>query len=177
MLLRIEMLHMGTLLCKSHKIVNICYDHRSPVWTLDNDTHWLNNVLNPQLWNIVPFLDKHLRQRGHICWRGTLFRRHAQWETYQQTWQANPLHLCHLPEENFVSNELYGPVHCLAELSLINALLLANLHAVSYGGHCKYWLFCDFLHSRLALYIILYLNQISFHGHENLIEYAKINKL
>ena len=33
------------------------------------------------------------------------------------------------------------------------------------------------LHSRVTLYIILYLDQISFHGHENLIEDAKINKL
>ena len=34
-----------------------------------------------------------------------------------------------------------------------------------------------FLHSRVALYIIKYLDQISFHGHKNLIEDAKINKL
>ena len=36
-LLRTEMLYIGTLLCKSCKIGNICYDHRSPVFTLDND--------------------------------------------------------------------------------------------------------------------------------------------
>ena len=38
MLLRTEMLHTGTLLCKSRKIVYICFDHghRSPVCTLDN---------------------------------------------------------------------------------------------------------------------------------------------
>ena len=35
----------------------------------------------------------------------------------------------------------------------------------------------QFLHSRVALYIILYLDQISFHSHENLTEDAKINKL
>ena len=39
MLLRTEMLQIGTLLCKSRKIVNICYDHdyTSLVCTLDND--------------------------------------------------------------------------------------------------------------------------------------------
>ena len=36
MLLRTETLHIGTLLCKSRKIVHICYDHHSPVYTLDN---------------------------------------------------------------------------------------------------------------------------------------------
>ena len=39
---------------------------------------------------------------------GKIHPRHARRETYQQTWQANPLHLCHLSEERFESNELYG---------------------------------------------------------------------
>ena len=39
MLLRTETLHIGTLLCKNRQVVNICYDHCSPVscGTLDND--------------------------------------------------------------------------------------------------------------------------------------------
>ena len=69
---------------------------------------------------------------------------HSQWETYQQTWQANALHLYHLPEENFESNELYGPVNFMfliileCDEWLVNVLLLANLHTLSYGGRYKY---------------------------------------
>ena len=64
--------------------------------------HWLSNILNYSHWNIVSFLDKHLRQAGHKYWRwypaslatdkgirDMLNGRH------NQPWLAIPLNLCH----------------------------------------------------------------------------------
>ena len=51
-----------------------------------------------------------------------------------------------LREEIFESNKLYGPVNFmfLIIMEFVNAMSLANLHAVSYGDHYKYRLFAIF---------------------------------
>ena len=67
------------------------------------------------MWNIDPFLDKHLRQLGNIWF--VIHPRHAQWETYRLTWWATHSFTFVSFACRKDSDELYGPVHCHAEMS------------------------------------------------------------
>ena len=97
-----------TLLRKSRKMANICSDHHLSVCTLDSDDALIEKHSNYSLWDIVSFLDKHLRQSGRIywwwylAWHATDYRIRDMLSLngrYYQPWLAIPLRLCYLLAE------------------------------------------------------------------------------